>query len=1018
MPSRKSGGSSRLRTRIRVSLVAAAILLLGTPARALNPALEINQYAHSVRTTLEGGFRGAPSSFAQTIDGYLWIGTEFGVLRFDGVRLVMWEPPRGERLPSPSVVELLSGRDGSLWIGTTRGLARMRNGHLTTYGALADQYVGALLEGTDGAIWAATSAGLAGAARLCIIEPAGATRCEATRGELGRLVLSLYRDRRGNIWVGAASGLWRWAPGKPYRYPLGDARPEVHSMAEDEDGTLLLTLGRDILQLTDDSLSRHPIGRDIRELKPTALLRDRHGGLWIGTQDRGLLHVNTRGVDNFRHADGLSADFVSDIFEDREGNVWVATPGGFDQFRDLAVATFSTRHGLTSNSTTSVLADAEGGVWLGTASGLSRWHDGWIKTQVLRELGENTIGTLFLSRDKRMWISSSAGLRYLQNGRLSPWVVRSGYVQAMTEDRAGNLWISDQERGLIRVRGTAIVEAIPWTAFGDRHARTLTSDPTRDGIWLGFFEGGLAYVEEGQVRESYTVKDGLGGGTISHLAFDDAGTLWVSTDEGLTRFRNRRVMTLTTSNGLPCNTAHWSIEDDQRSLWVRTSCGLVRMLRPSIDAWSDPSQRMALTVFDDLDGVPSRLSIGSYGPKATRTRNGELWFTTSSGVGVIDPDAIPPNQLMPYVHIEQITVRRTEYSMAPAQVPPLLRDLRIDYTALSLTSPSEVRFRYRLEGHDSEWVDAGSRRQAFYTDLDPGSYRFQVIAANSDGVWNNTGAVWAFIVQPAFYQTRSFKLTMTITAIVILSVAYRIRVNRVAEMLRARFEERLAERNRIARELHDTLLQGLVSASMQLHVVADHADPMIRPKLVHILGRIGQVIEEGRRSVQGLRSWRRSADLEGALARDAEYLRMSQPIQIRLTVEGPKRPLQPLARDEIYRIAREAVVNAFRHAQPHRLEINIEYGGNHLRVRVVDDGRGIAPETLASGLSGHYGMRGMRERADQLGATLKIRSRVASGTEIDLFVPGDLAFERPTRRWWSRWPLKAGRERSPHELAD
>jgi ligand-binding sensor domain-containing protein/signal transduction histidine kinase len=999
-----------LRTRIRVSSVILALLACAAPARALNAFLDISQYAHTAWTLRDGAFRGYPKSLAQTADGYLWLGTEFGVQRFDGVRFISWQPPAGAKLPSDSIVKLLAARDGSLWIGTARGLARWKDATLTAYDDLTGQYVAALIEDRDGTIWAGTSAGITGTARLCAVQ-GGRVQCHGSDGAFGRFVICLYEDARGTLWVGAATGLLQWKPGARTVVAMRDPFSEIHSVAESQNGAMLVALNREIDTVVDGRLVPYDLtGGDGRPIKPTALLRDRNGGLWIGTQDQGLLHQHRGRIDRFVRADGLSSDLVLGLFEDVEGNIWVATPNGLDRFRDFAVITFSSKQGLSSDTVLSVLPSRGGGVWLGTVGGLNQWRNGTIRPgPVAPGATAEGVASLFEDRRGRLWVSAPHGLAFFENGRFTPVpAVGKGYVHAIAEDRPESLWVSDQERGLFQLRGAEVVQLIPWTTFGGRNARALFADP-RGGLWLGFFQGGVSLFKDGTIARSYGTADGLGEGEVSQFHFDADGTLWAATQGGLSRLKDGRVSTLTRQNGLPCDTIRWAMDDGAGSMWLHTACALVRVARSEIEAWTANAKHvLTLTVYDSSDGVPGHSNIGSYSPRAAMSMDGRLWFATYDGVGVLDPHHLPFNRVVPPVHIEQITADRRVYDASgDLRLPPLVRDLRIDYTALSLTAPEKVRFRYRLEGRDADWVEAGNRRQAFYTDLPPRSYRFHVIAANNDGVWNRDGAVWGFSIQPAFYQTRGFRVAAVLCLVLGSWGIYRLRLARMTERLNLRFEERLAERTRIARELHDTLLQGSLSASMQLYVLADEvADPPVRSKLDHILKRLSQVNEEGRQTVQALRAQpTASEDLEVVLARDAEELREQQAVNIRVVVEGKRQPIHPLIRDEVYRIGREVLANTFRHAAATRVDIEIEYGPDRLRVTLRDNGRGIDPSIVKSGRPGHWGILGMRERAERIGATLKLSSGLDAGTEVEAIVPAHVAFKEaaPARKPWFWW---------------
>ena len=390
-----------------------------------------------------------------------------------------------------------------------------------------------------------------------------------------------------------------------------------------------------------------------------------------------------------------------------------------------------------------------------------------------------------------------------------------------------------------------------------------------------------------------------------------------------------------------------------------------------------------LLLANSADGLDPNIALTQYGHTAWRVRDGYL-----------------AGQPPPVRILGVIADHKTYEPKARLRLPPLTRVLEIDYTALSLTIPEEVRFRYRLAGAGGDWQDAGTRREAFFTNLRPGSYRFNVVACNNDGVWNENGATLDFVVLPAFYQTRSFFLLCFAAPAFLVWAAYRWRLRQFAARLDLQFQERLDERTRIAQDLHDTLLQGVLSASMQFHVAVDGipADAPEKPRLSRALQLLAQVIEEGRNAVRGLRAPAPQSpgadDLGQALSRIPQELGLQEPSGFCIVVEGPPQPLRPLIHDEVYRISREALVNAFRHSGAAEIEVEIELAARALRVFVRDDGRGIDPEVLRSGREGHWGLSGMRERAERIGAQLRVWSRERAGTEVELSVPREIAFLR------------------------
>lgn len=1023
---------------VALGLVLASVPLAWCPgAWALDPALDVSQYAHTAWKVREGFTKGTIVSIAQTPDGYLWLGTEFGLLRFDGVRSVPWQPPPGQHLPSTYIRRLLVARDGTLWIGTWKGLASWKDGQLTQYPELAGQIISALLEDREGTVWAGGQA-FPPPGKLCAIH-GGTAQCFGEDGALGHGVASLLEDGKGNLWMGALDGLWRWKPGPPKFYSLPGEPDGIRGLAEDDDGTLLIGMHGGMRRLVGGKPEPYPLPGNVQHFVTRRLLRDRDGALWVATSDRGLVHVHQRQTDVFSLPDGLTGDDVLALFQDREGSVWAATLNGLDRFRDFAVTTLSVKQGLSSAAVGSVLADRDGSVWLGTYGGLNRWNNGKItfahtgsvkRDGKLHGLAPNS---LFQDDRGQIWISTNAGVGHLENDRFALISgVPGGPVHGIAQDKAGNLWIANQESGLFRLSARGEVQQIPWDMLRHKDsASALAADPVQGGLWLGFFNGGIEYFRDGEVRASFGAADGLGEGRVSRFRFDPDGTVWAAAEGGLSRLKNGRIATLTGKNGLPCDAVHWVIRDNDYSFWLYMPCGLVRIARSELDAWAAAADRdketkrmVQATVFGGFDGVTSHAGIsrfdfghfrpGGYTPPVARSSDGKLWFSPGDGVSVLDPHHLPFNKLPPPVHIERITADRKIYEVSfdstggasgRLRLPPLLRDLQIDYTALSLAVPEKLLFRYELEGFDRDWQEAGNRRQAFYMNLPPRHYRFRVKACNNSGVWNEEGAFLDFAIAPVYYQTWWFRSSCVAVFLVLVWALYQLRLRQVTAQVRQRLEGRADERERIARELHDTLLQSFQAHLLHLHVASNlllKRPEESKQKLDSAIDQASQAIKEGRDAVQGLRAPTiETNDLVAALTTFAAELAANQTNQnspvFDVQVEGASRNLHPILRDDVYRITSEAVRNALLHAEASRIEVEIHYDEHQLRVRIRDDGKGIDPQIVAEkGRPGHWGLRGMHERAKRVGGNLGVWSKLDSGTEIELAIPGSTAYEKST----------------------
>ena len=782
------------------------------------------------------------------------------------------------------------------------------------------------------------------------------------------------------------------------------------------------------MQLAGDKVEPYPVRGAIstigllqnRDVNSNRLLQDRDGGLWIGTVERGLIHVHHGRTDVFTRSNGLSGDVIFSLFEDREGNVWVATTGGLDRFRELPVATLSVKQGLSSDATQSVLAATDGSVWVGTHDGLTRWKNG--QTTIFGKtngLPDDAMQSLFQDDHGRIWVSTARGLAYFQDGRLvAVNGVRGGEVYGITGDTAGNLWLSE-DQGLLHFVEGHLVEQIPWSELGRReNASVLLSDREHGGVWLGFWlGGGVSYFKDRQLRVSYTVANGLGEGHVPDLRFDRDGALWAATEGGLSRIKDGRIATLTSRNGLPCNTIHWTIEDDDRSFWLYTACGLVRIARTELDAWiAEPKRRIETSAWDAGDGVRLRsVAATRYTPRVAKSTDGKLWFVTNDGVQVLDPHHLPVNKLAPPVRIEQIVADHKIYwqnlpgtAASSLRLPARTRDLQIDFTALSLVAPEKVHFKYKLEGQDSDWREVVNDRQVQYSNLAPGTYRFRVIASNNSGVWNDQGDTLEFSIAPAYYQTNWFRALCAVFFMALLWAAYWWRVRQMHHQFEMTLDARVSERTRIARELHDTLLQGFHGVLLRFQTafqLLPERPVEAKEKLGSAIEQAAEAITEGRDAVQGLRdSTTQTNDLALAISTLGEELAADSTGHrpaFRVAVEGQSRDLHPLLRDEVYKIAAEALRNAFLHANATQVEVEIRYDDERFRLRLRDDGKGIDAAILSrQGKERHFGLPGMRERATLMGAKLTVWSEVDAGTEVEVRVPASIAYATARRRSW------------------
>ncbi|AXC10169.1 Membrane associated, signal transduction histidine kinase-like ATPase [Acidisarcina polymorpha] len=997
------------------SLALGLTLLLATcSARAVDANTRISQYGHTVWRIQDGVFSGAPNAIAQTTDGYLWIGTQNGLVRFDGVRFVPWIPPKGKLLSS-GIFALLAARDGGLWIGTSANLAHLQNGNLTNY-MDGQGRINSIIQGHDGRIWITRSRVHDDKGPLCEVQDTSLRCYGVADGINSPYAGPLAEDSEGSLWFGSASLLTRWSAGSstvftPSASKSGEGLSGVQAIVAAPDGSIWS--GRDRrgpglgLQRLVHGVST-PLNPTLHgsALQVSALFLDRQDALWIGTEDQGIYRLRGNKVDRFSSVDGLSSDSVSGFYEDREGNMWVATTEGIDCFRNERVTTFSTRQGLSANLVDSVLAAGDGTIWIGNLGALEYLRgDRLSSIQSKDGLPGQRVTSLLEDHAGRLWVGLEDRLYVYEDGRFDP-IRRSnniaiGTVIAMTEDRETNVWaeVIGSPAKLLRIQGREVREELP--APGMPAATSLAADP-KGGIWLGLVDGNLARYRQGRLE---TFSPGSAAGSqVREMLIRADGSVLGATSSGLIEWKDGRLRTLTNQNGLPCNSLYGLVADNNNALWLYAQCGLVRVADTELrEWWNGAKASVKAETFDMFDGA--RPWSAAFQPHGSRSPDGRLWFANENVVQMIDPSHLETNSLPPPVHIEQIVADRKNYSPTDqVRLPALTRDLEIDYTALSFVVPGKVRFRYKLEGRDRDWQDPMTRRQAFYSDLPPGTYQFRIIACNNDGVWNEEGAILDFSIAPMWYQMAWFRIFCFAFVMLIGWILHRIRVWQVSMAIGVRFDERLAERTRMARELHDTFLQTIQGSKF---VVDDGLEEPLNTEKMHralrqVSGWLEQAITEGRAALNSLRSSTTlKNELGPALRQVAESGVVPEGMTISASVIGDAQELHPIVRDELYRIGHEAILNAKAHSHGSYLEIGLTYG-HDLTLHVRDNGVGIDPSYAMSGREGHHGLQGMRERAARIQGRLTILSSAESGTDISVIVPGSVSFLHPGTGIFSR----------------
>jgi signal transduction histidine kinase/ligand-binding sensor domain-containing protein len=990
------------------------LLVTAGSVQALDPNKLITQYGHTA-WRVQDGYLTYPAGITQTTDGYIWIGTREGLLRFDGAKFTIWTPPAGQYLPGRGFSALLGTRDGSLWIGTPGGLSQLKDGQLINYAPpQGSGGVYAIIEDEAGGVWFTRYLITDGKGPLCRVKDKE-MRCYGKEdGIAATYGLGLAKDTAGNIWFASAT-LWRWSPesvGVFFAEELkGSSGEGVIDATLGPSGTMWAAIdgtgpNLGVRYYSDGKWLSYAVpGFDGATVRADVLYLDRHNSMWVGTQSQGVYRLHDGVADHFGTENGLSGRKIDSIYEDREGNLWVVTENGVDMFRDMPVVNFSTTEGLSGKGVNSIIALRDNSIWTGSEGAVNILRpDGGSAITTLKGLPGKSALAMLEDRRGRIWLGVDDKLMIYEDGRFLEIKKSDGSLlrqieqtRAAAEDSDGNVWaliLKDGKIHLLRIRDEHVQEDIPVNSDSTFRPSYLAAD--REGsVWIGSNKDKLARYRNGQFEivslgDQATV-------TIQSLLVDSDNALWIATSLGLYRRTDDGLSLLDARNGLPCSPVSAVIVDDNGNFWLYARCSLLRIPAADMANWRKlPESKVSVKSFDALDGaLPNPIGIRQ--SRVAKSKDGRLWFMSGSTVQMIDPRRDYTNPIPPPVHIEELIADRKSYpARGELSLPPLRGELEINYTGLSFTIPRKVKFRYKLEGHDTDWQDVGARRQAFYNSLAPGRYRFRVIAGNNDGIWNEAGATLDFMIQPMWYQTNAFRLLCVILVGLTAWALYQLRIRQISRVISARFDERLAERTRLARELHDTFLQTIQGSKM----VADDAleqsgDPIrLRQAMEQLSGWLGQATEEGRAALNSLRtSTTEKNDLAAALRRATESCRLKDSATAEFSVVGESRDMHPIVRDEVYRIGYEAISNACLHSGATRLDVELRYAHN-LCMRVSDNGRGIDPEVIEQGRPGHYGLQGMRERAARIGADLTIDSSADSGTEVTLVVPGGIVFRK------------------------
>ncbi len=1003
------------KTVVRSSLFFCLLLLLKGSEQAFA------QYRFDQWTADNGLPQNGVYSISQTRDGYLWFTTLDGLVRFDGVRFTVFDKSNIPGLTTNRFLSLFADTDDTLWLGSEEvGLLHLADGQVQTFtmaDGLPSNQIDDITRDVDGS--------------LLVLTPAGTARLQDGHIQADRSKdaehVKIYISPSNARWEVDATGVHRFQAGRVTHYPLPFDPQRIVTdksefnyfffvrMLEDRNGALWLAASGNLYRMKDGQVTTYTAKDGVPHSPVTTLLQDRQGQLWVGTKTQGLCRQSGNRFTCYNTENGISSNFIRALFEDREGTIWVGThERGINRLTRQVITPLSSAEGLIDKNVYPVFEDSKGNIWIGSTA-LSQYKDGKVKNYTGKDgLLFPFVQALAEDRDGRVWIGSLAGVAYYADGKFTGFTEQVSFQIAETDfwaihqDRQGTLWFATR-KGLVQFQDGKATRYTTKDGLPGDDVKAICE--TRDGrLWFGTY-GGLALLEKGAdgvTFTSYTEAQGLASNQVRSLYEDAQGTLWAGTyDGGLSRFRDGKFTTYRTANGLYSNGVFQILEDARGNFWMSSNQGIYRVSRAELEDFAAGKlSHITSTFFGKSDGMLNAECNGGRQPAGIKTRDGKLWFPTQDGVAIIDPEAIPFNPQPPPVVIESATLSGQNVPLTgELKIEPGQGNLEIRYTGLSFIKPEQIRFRYRLEGLDTDWTEAGVRRSAYYPYLPPGDYTFKVIATNADGVWNLQGESLRITVVPPFYRTAWFIMLASLGVVGLGVLIFRYRVAQLhkehatreafsRQLLEAQesFSRRLidsqeAERKRIAGELHDSLSQNLVIIKNRAMIgLQGRDDPeQAFEQIEEIVGAAGEALAEVREIAQNLRPFH--IDRLGLTKAIEALVRKVNTGRLQCTAQVDKIDalLTPDLEINLYRIVQECLNNIVKHSEATQANVTIERNEQTIEINIQDNGRGFVPQAAKPGESSNgsgMGLVGIHERARILGCVPVIKSAPAEGTEI------------------------------------